>query len=81
MSVAPEKMAGLLALPIQDRAFIARQLIASLDAIADEDSESQWQQVINQRSREVEEGKAAGRPPAEAVREIRGKLNAIRNPS
>ena len=62
MSIAAEKVAEVLALPEQDRAFLARQLIASLDNAVDADAETQWQQVIDRRSREIEEGKVSCRP-------------------
>jgi hypothetical protein len=40
MSLAAEKIAEVLALPQQDRAYLARQLIASLDDAADADAEA-----------------------------------------
>jgi hypothetical protein len=46
MSIAAEKMAELLAWPEQDRAFLARQLIASLDETVEPDAETQWNEVI-----------------------------------
>jgi hypothetical protein len=47
----------------------------------DVDAETQWQEVIDRRSREIEEGKVTCRPVAETVRDIRAKLNASRRPS
>jgi putative addiction module component (TIGR02574 family) len=81
MSIAAEKMAEVLALPEQDRAFLARQLIASLDDNVDADAETQWQEVIGRRSREIEEGKVSCRPVEQVVRDIRNKLHARRQPS
>ena len=81
MSLAAEKVAEVLALPEEDRAFLARQLIASLDESADEDAETQWQEVIERRSREIEEGKVACRPVEQVVREVRQKLHARRQSS
>ena len=46
MSMTVEKVAEVLALPDQDRAFLAHQLIASLDATVDANAETQWQEVI-----------------------------------
>jgi hypothetical protein len=46
LSVAAEKVAEVLALPEQDRAFLARQLIASLDETLDADAETRWNDVI-----------------------------------
>ena len=81
MSTAAEKMAEVLALPEQDRAFLVRQLIASLDNTVDEAAEEQWEQVIARRSREIESGEVHCRPVEETVGEIRGKLDAHRQPS
>jgi putative addiction module component (TIGR02574 family) len=71
----------VLALPEQDRAYLARQLIASLDPQHDADSEEQWVEVIERRSHEIEEGRVTCRPVEETVRDIRAKLNARRQPS
>ncbi len=81
MSIAAEKVAEVLALPEQDRAFLARKLIASLDDTVDNDAEPQWQEVIDRRSREIDEGKVACRPVEQVVQDIRRKLNARRQPS
>ena len=71
----------MLALPEQDRAYLARQLIASLEDTVEADAEMQWQATIDRRSREIEEGKVTCRPVEETVREIRAQLHARRQPS
>jgi DNA-directed RNA polymerase sigma subunit (sigma70/sigma32) len=76
MSIAAEKVAEVLALPEKDRAFLARQLIASLDNTVDADAEMQWREVIERRSRELEEGRVDSRSEEEMIRDIRAKLNA-----
>ena len=81
MSIAVEKMAEVLALPEQDRAFLARQLIASLDDAVESDAEMQWQSAIDRRSREIVEGDVSCRPVEQVVRDIRNKLHARRQPS
>jgi putative addiction module component (TIGR02574 family) len=81
MSVTAEKVAEMLALPEQDRAYLARQLITSLDDTVDADAETQWQEVIDRRSREIEAGKVNCRPVAEVVADIRHKLHTRRQPS
>jgi putative addiction module component (TIGR02574 family) len=81
MSIAAEKVAEVLAWPAQDRAYLARQLIASLDDAVDSDAETQWHAVIDRRSREIEEGKVGCRPVEQVVQEIRNKLHARRQPS
>ncbi len=67
MSIATDIVAEVLALPEPDRAFLARQLIASLDDNRDTDAERQWYDVINRRSREIQEGKVICRPVDEVV--------------
>jgi putative addiction module component (TIGR02574 family) len=81
MSVAVEKVAEVLALAEEDRAFLAHQLIASLDGIVDADAEAQWNEVIDRRSREIEEGKVSCRPVEQVVENIRHELDARRQPS
>jgi putative addiction module component (TIGR02574 family) len=81
MSVAAKTVAEMLALPEKDRAFLARQLIASLDDTVDADAESAWQEVIDRRSREIAEGKVSCRPVEQVVGDIRRKLHARRQPS
>ena len=81
MSVPAEKVAELLALPEKDRAYLAQQLIASLDDTVDADAETEWNEVIDRRSREIEEGKVDCRPMEEVIQEIRQKLHAGRQPS
>jgi putative addiction module component (TIGR02574 family) len=81
MSVTAEKVAEVLALPERDRAYLARQLIASLEDTVDADAETQWQETIDRRSREIEEGKVTCRPVEETVRGLRTKLHARRQPS
>ena len=69
----------MLALPEQDRAFLARKLIASLDNTIDADAETQWNEVIDRRSREMAEGRIDSRPEEEVIRDIQTKLNAARH--
>ena len=81
MSITAEKVAEVLALPQQDRAYLARQLIASLDEAVNVDAETQWHEVIDRRSHEIKEGKVSCRPVEETVRDIRAQLHARRQPS
>lgn len=81
MSIAEKKVAEVLALPPKDRAFLAHQLIGSLDETADADVETQWNDVIDRRSREIDEGQVSCRPVEEAIQAARAKLNARRQPS
>jgi hypothetical protein len=81
MSITTAKVAEMLALPEEDRAFLARELIASLDRTSDPDAETQWHEVIDRRSREIEQGQVVCQPVDEMLRDIRGQLNARRQPS
>jgi putative addiction module component (TIGR02574 family) len=81
MSIAAEKVAEVLALPERDRAYLAHQLIASLDNTVDADAQAQWHEVIDRRSREMEEGKVSSRPLEQVLDDIRGKLHARRKTS
>ena len=81
MSIAAEKVAEVLALPEEDRAFLARQLIASLGDTVEPDSETQWNEVIDRRSREMAEGKVDVRSEEEMLRDVRTRLHARRPPS
>ena len=81
MSIAVEKMAEVLAWPEQDRAFLARQLIASLDETVEPDAETEWNEVIDRRSREMVEGRVDTRSEEEMIRDIRTKLHARHPPS
>ena len=81
MSITTEKVAEVLALPEQDRAYLAHQLIASLDDTVDADAETRWNEVIDRRSREIEEGKVHCRPVEESIGDIRAKLHARRQSS
>jgi len=80
MSIAAEKVAEVLALSEQDRAYLARQLIASLDGTVDADAEAQWSEVIDRRSREMADGRVDVRSEEEVIGDIRAKLHA-RHPS
>jgi putative addiction module component (TIGR02574 family) len=81
MSIAAEKVAEVLALPAEDRTFLARQLIASLDQTVDADAETQWHQVIDRRSREIKDGNMSCRPVEQVVKDVRNRLHARRQSS
>ena len=81
MSMTAEKVAEVLALPEVDRAYLAHQLIASLDPALETDSEAEWLDVIDRRSREIEEVRVRCRPVLETLREARAQLHAHRQPS
>jgi putative addiction module component (TIGR02574 family) len=79
MSIAAEKIvAEAPALPEDDRAFLARELIVSLDSDTHSNAETEWAAVIDRRSREISEGKVQCRPIEDTVRDIRAQLHASR---
>ena len=81
MSLAAEKLAEALALPREDRAFLARELIVSLDERDDTSAETEWRDVIDRRTREMEAGKISDNSVEELVSGIRAKLDATRKAS
>ncbi len=81
MSVTAEKVAEVLALSPEDRAFLAQRLIASLDDTIDTGSEADWQVEVERRSQDIESGRVVCRPVDEALRDIRAKINARRHSS
>ena len=44
----------------------------------DADSETQWHEIIDRRSREMAEGRVDTRPEEEVIQHIRAKPNAAR---
>lgn len=78
MSIAAEKLAEVLAWPEQDRAFLARQLIASLDETVEPEAETEWNEVIDRRSREMAQGRVDTRSEEEMIQNVRAKLHARR---
>jgi putative addiction module component (TIGR02574 family) len=75
MSVTTEMIAeAALTLPREDRAFLARELIASLDDAADPDVETAWRDEIDWRTREMKNGRVSVKPIETVLAEIRAKL-------
>jgi putative addiction module component (TIGR02574 family) len=81
MSVPAEKVAEVLALPELDRAYLAHRLIVSLDETTDPNAETEWNEVIDQRTRDIDEGKVECLPVEKVVQDIRNRLHARRQPS
>lgn len=69
----------MLSQPERERAYLAHQLIASLEGGAEANAEEAWMEVVDRRSREIEEGQVDCRPVEETVRGVRAKLNARRH--
>ena len=62
--------ATLLLLSKRDRAELAHVLINSLDDTIDEDAETEWDKELARRVKEIDDGKAFGRPAFEVLDEI-----------
>lgn len=73
MTLAAEKLKSELgALPLDDRAELARYLVQSLDE-ADEDVEDVWRDELDRRFVEIESSVAAGEPADQVIAEMRRK--------
>lgn len=72
----------VLLMPAEDRALIAQELNASLDDSEDgakpDEIEKAWAEEIERRVANVLEGRSKGRPAAEALAEVRARLQAAR---
>ncbi len=64
-----------IALPLEERAELAHELILSLDKTAGTDVESAWDSEIKKRVEEIKSGKAKGRPAENILAEIRAKYS------
>jgi putative addiction module component (TIGR02574 family) len=63
----------IIALPMEERAELAHELILSLDQTASTDVEKSWNTEIKKRLDEIKSGKANGRPAENILAEIRAK--------
>ena len=79
MSIVAEKITDqALELTPDERAFIARKLISSLEPETDSAAEAEWLEVIDRRSREIAGGKVTCQPVENSLRDIRARLHAAR---
>jgi putative addiction module component (TIGR02574 family) len=79
MAVNLEELATeLLALPGAARAFLAEKLVESLDDFVEPDIQAAWSAEIERRVKEVEEGKVAGVPAEEVMRNVYRRLHETR---
>jgi hypothetical protein len=81
MSLNAEKVAEALALLPSDRAFLAHELIASLEEDRDANAEQEWGEELDNRTREIERSDVKLVPHEEIVAELRAKLHAYRRAS
>ena len=70
-SSTAEVFEAALALPDEDRAKLADQLVASLDGALDPDAEAAWASEIERRLARIDAGQAASLPMDEALARMR----------
>ena len=58
-----------LALPVDERAQLARDLLASLESLSDQELEALWLVEASARARQLESGEVQGIPAEEVFRE------------
>ena len=63
-----------LALPIQERAKLVERLLESLDTLPEQEAETLWLDVAEQRAREIDEGRVQLVTPEELERRIQSRL-------
>lgn len=63
------------ALPVDERAELAKELILSLEQISKRTSKSAWDKEIQKRVKEIKSGKAKGRPAADVLGDIRAAFS------
>ncbi len=79
MTATQNKLAvEILALPGSARAFLAHQLIHSLEERVDEGSEIEWIHEIDRRTAEIRQGKVKCIENQKAVDSLRKKLHVSR---
>ncbi|HUE53235.1 MAG TPA: addiction module protein [Terriglobales bacterium] len=72
---AHELLQKALALPDEERAELAGNLIASLDATVEQDVDAAWQQEVVRRSRDVQSGEVDTVPWEEVQQKGRTRLH------
>jgi len=80
-AIAEKIIDQALAMPVQDRAFLAHKLLASLDEAVDANAQSEWDEVIDRRSADMEKGRIDSRSEEEVMKAIQAKLDVARRPS
>ena len=63
-----------LLLPIEQRLFLAHQMLISVDSESDADVDKAWDEEIQRRIQQYDNGEVAGIPGPEVFQKIREKL-------
>jgi hypothetical protein len=64
----------LLTLPLSARAWLAQNLLVSLDTQQEENTDALWLDELQRRAEEIRSGQVSCRPAAEALQEARERL-------
>lgn len=75
---AKELLDAALALPLDERAKLAREIIASLDGEPDADAEEAWASEVERRIREIKSGEVKTVPRSVASERIADRLRRVR---
>ena len=68
----------VLKLPVEDRALLAEQLIASLDSVDDSENERLWVEEAERRYQQFKNGNISARSTTDAINEARSKITPNR---
>lgn len=66
----------MLALPLPERADLARQLLRSLDGEIEGNFEVQWREELERRDADLREGRVQYIPVEDVIRDLQAELNA-----
>jgi len=70
----PDLEAEALKLPVVERAHLAETLLASLDALSEEEHRRLWTEEAARRDAELDADPSRGRPAADVFRDARARL-------
>ncbi|MEN9361214.1 MAG: hypothetical protein RL095_2749 [Verrucomicrobiota bacterium] len=72
-SLTPALTEEILALPSEDRAYLAQRLLESLDAVPDPEIDRLWAEEIERRIDDLESGKTKAIPAEEVFAAVRAR--------
>ncbi len=75
-TIVDNVLAQALQMPPKERATIAERLLASLDTVADEEVEKAWQQEVQRRLAEIDNGEVVCLPWEQVLQRLRGNARA-----
>jgi putative addiction module component (TIGR02574 family) len=79
MQTPEELLQTLMKLSVEERARIARELLHSLDAVADGGADAAWEQEVRRRSASLADGSAKLLNGEDVLKDIAGRIAAIRS--